>query len=452
MARHELEELVDGEVLAPGATGYDAARKVWNARFDRRPDVAVRCTSAADVAATVRWARANDEQLSVKGGGHSYAGHTVADGGVLLDLSGMSGIKVHAEDRLARVEAGATWAQIDSATQHHGLATTGPTASSVGVAGSVLGGGTGWLSRCFGNAVDNLVAVDVVTADGEQVRASADEERELFWGMRGAGANLGIATSFELRLHEVGPQVLAGQIVYPFDDAEGVLRAYRSFMADAPDDLQCLAFTFRAPPIEPFPERCHGQPVLDLIVFHLDPGADDVVAPLQELGEPLLDAVGPMTYVDAQQAFDPNLPAGQRYYSQAHDVAELSGAAIDDFAAHVRTMRGALTAAYLEPKGGAVARVPGASTALGGRGAAASFHIIAGWTDQAEDDDVMAWAHGFNDAMAVHGTGGVYVNLIAEDEDDRVLSAFSDSTRVQALKARWDPQNHLRANHNVLPA
>lgn len=452
MAGHELEELVDGAVLVPGAPGYDAARTVWNARFDRRPDVAVRCTSAADVAATVRWAREQGRQISVKGGGHSYAGNTVADGSVLIDLAGMSGIKVHAEDRLARVEAGATWAQLDSATQAHSLATTGPTVSSVGVAGSILGGGTGWLSRCFGNALDNLAAVDVVTVDGEHVRASAEEEPELFWGMRGAGANLGIATSFELRLHEVGPLVLAGQIVYPFDDAESLLRSFRSFMAEAPDELQCLPFTFRAPPIEPFPDECHGKPVLDFVVFHLDPDAAEVVAPLRGLGVPLLEAVGPMPYVDAQQAFDPNLPAGQRYYTQAHDVAELTDAAIDDFATHVRNMEGALTAAYLEPKGGAVARVPGSATAAGGREAAASFHIIAGWTDPAEDEQVMAWARGFNDAMAAHGTGGVYVNLIAEDEGERVLSAFSDGGRVQALKSEWDPENHLRANHNVAPA
>lgn len=448
----ELEDQVDGAVLRPGTAGYDAARRMWNARFDRRPDVAVRCTSAADVAAAVRWAQSRGEPISVKGGGHSYAGHTVADGGVLLDLSGMSGIKVRAEDRLASVQAGATWAQLDSATQHHGLATTGPTVSSVGVAGSILGGGTGWLSRRFGNALDNLAAVDVVTVDGEHVQASPGEEPELFWGMRGGGANLGIATSFELGLHEVGPSVLAGQVVYPFDDAESLLRSFRSFMADAPDELQCLPFTFRAPPIDAFPERCHGQPVLDFVLFHLDPGASDAVAPLRTLGEPLLDAVGPMPYVEAQQAFDPNLPAGQRYYTQAHDLAELTDGAIDDFAANVRDMRGALTAAYIEPKGGAVARVPEDSTAAGGRGAAASFHIIAGWTDEAEDEEVMGWARAFNERMAAHGTGGVYVNLLAEDEGDRVPSAFSDHERLQALKSRWDPQNVLRANHNVAPA
>lgn len=452
MGEHELEGLVDGAVLLLGAEGYDTARSMWNARFDRHPDLAVRCTSAADVATTVRWARSNGKEISVKGGGHSYAGNTVADGSVLIDLSGLSGIKVHPEDRLARVEAGATWSQLDSATQHHGLATTGPTVSAVGVAGSILGGGTGWLSRRFGNALDNLVAIDVVTVDGAQVRASEDEEPELFWGMRGAGANLGIATSFEMRLHEVGPQVLAGQIVYPFDDAEGVLRAYRSFMAEAPDELQCLAFTFRAPPIDPFPERCHGEPVLDLVVFHLDPDAGDVVLPLRQLGEPLLDVVGPMSYVDVQQSFDPNLPSGQRYYTRAHDVGELGDEALDAFAAHVRTMQGALTAAYFEPKGGAVARVPDDGTALGGRGAAASFHIIAGWTDPAEDEEVMGWARRFSDAMALHGTGGVYVNLIAEDEAERVGTAFSDHDRVRALKAQWDPENRLRANHNVAPA
>lgn len=441
-----------GSVLHPGDAGYDEAREVWNARFDRRPAAIVRCLDADDVAAAVTWGRQRGLPICVKGGGHSYAGHTVADGSLLLDLSPMAGIKVSPDDRVAMVQAGATWADVDSATQHHGLATTGATVSSVGVAGSTLGGGSGWLSRAFGNALDNLVSIEVVTVDGERVRASADENADLFWGMRGAGANLGIATSFEYRLHEVGPEVLAGQIIFPFDDAEAHLRFFRDFMASAPDAFQCLPFTFRVPPIDLFPTSLHGQPVLDFVVFHLDPSATDVVQPLRELGEPILDAVAPTPYTNAQQAFDPNLPAGQRYYSKGHDVADLSDGAITAFAANVRQMQGALTAAYLEPRGGAVAAVDSSDTAAGGRQASYSFHIIAGWMDAAEDETVMAWARRFGDNMAEHATGGVYVNLIADDEDDRVPSAFSDVDRLRALKARWDPDNVLRHNHNVAPA
>jgi FAD/FMN-containing dehydrogenase len=451
MTSNELQESVRGQVIGPGDDGYDAARHMWNARFDRRPDLVAQCLDADDVAAAVRWARRNDVPISVKGGGHSYAGNTVANGGLLIDLGRMTGIRVRPDDRIAVVEAGATWAELDSATQHHGLATTGVTVSSVGVAGSTLGGGSGWLSRRFGNAIDNLLAVEIVTADGEQVRASDDENPDLFWAMRGAGANFGVATSFEFDLHEVGPEVLAGQIIYPFDDAEELLRSFRSFMADAPDDFQCFPFTFRVPPIDVFPAEYHGQPVLDFVVLHLDPSAVDVLRPLQELGEPILDAVAPTPYTVAQQAFDPNLPAGQRYYSKGHDLQGLSDAAIDTFCSHVRTMQGPLTAAYLEPRGGAVARVDEASTAAGGRTAPCAFHIIAGWMDASEDDTVMNWAQAFADDMADHATGGVYVNLIAEDEADRVPTAFSDHDRLRAMKQQWDPDNTFKNNHNIPP-
>lgn len=448
----ELDDLLHGEVLGAGDDGYDDARRVWNARFDRRPDMIARCADADDVAAAVGWAARSGVPLSVRAGGHSYAGTTVADGGLLIDLAGMTGVKVRPDDRVAVVEAGATWGQLDAATQHHGLATTGVTVSSVGVAGSTLGGGTGWLSRCHGNALDNVLAVELVTADGERLRASADEHPDLFWALRGAGPNFGVVTSFEFRLHEVGPLVLAGQVIYPFDDAERLLREFRGFMEQAPDEFQCLPFTFRVPPVEPFPEELHGEPVLDFVVFHTDPEALDVVQPLRELGEPILDAVGPVAYTAAQQSFDPNLPSGQRYYSRAHDLAHLDDAAIDDFARFVRTMEGPLTAAYLEPRGGAVARVAPETTAAGGRAAPYSFHIIAGWSDPSDDESVMTWARSFGDAMAAHATGGVYVNLIAEDEVDRVPTAFSDHDRLRALKRTWDPDNRFRANHNVSPA
>lgn len=452
MGDHELGSRLTGAVLEPSDEGYDAARHVWNARFDRRPDVIARCADADDVAEALRWATGNGTRVSVKGGGHSYAGNTVADGGLLIDLSTMRTVDVDAEGRVVTVAAGATWAEVDAATQEHGLATTGVTVSSVGVAGSTLGGGTGYLSRLFGNALDNLLSVDLVTATGEQLRASEDENAELFWALRGAGANFGVATSFRFRLHEVGPEVLAGQIIYPFDDAEGLLRSFRRFMDEAPDDLQCLPFTFRVPPIELFPERLHGQPVLDFVVFHRDPEALDAVQPLRELGDTILDAVEPTPYTTAQQAFDPNLPEGQRYYSKAHDLAGLSDAAISDFAAHVRRMEGEFSVAYLEPRGGAVARIDSATSAAGGRDAPYSLHVLAGWADPGADDSVMTWAREFHEDMSAHATGGVYVNLIADDEASRVPSAFSDHDRLQHLKHRWDPDNVFRGNHNITPA
>ncbi len=452
MSRQVLADRLKGNVLEPSHDGYDEARRVWNARFQRRPDLVARCVDADDVAAAVTLARSEGLQISVKGGGHSYAGNTVADGGLLIDLSQMKAIQVDPESRTVTVEAGATWGELDAATQVHGLATTGVTVSSVGVSGSTLGGGTGYLSRAFGNAIDNLLSVELVSAEGRKLRAAEDEHPDLFWGLRGAGANFGVATSFAFRLHEVGQQVLAGQVIYPFDEAGELLRFFRGFMAEAPDELQCFPFTLRIPPVEPFPERFHGQPALDFVVFHLDADALDAVQPLRELGETILDAVEPLPYTVAQQAFDPNLPAGQRYYSKGHDLAGLTDEAIDTITEHVSRMEGPLSVAYLEPRGGAVARVAPGDTAAGGRQAPYSFHILAGWMDAANDGSVMGWAKTFHEAMAPHATGGVYVNLLAEDEPERVPAAYSDYERLKTLKRQWDPDNVFQSNHNVRPA
>ncbi|MDX1620783.1 MAG: FAD-binding oxidoreductase, partial [Nitriliruptorales bacterium] len=372
MGRHELAEQLSGAVLEAGDDGYDEARHTWNGRFDRRPDVIARCVDADDVSAAVSWAVANGIRISVKGGGHSYAGNTVADEGLLIDLGAMNDVQVDPDSKTATVGAGATWREMDAATQDHGLATTGVTASSSGVAGSTLGGGSGYLSRAYGHALDNVLAVDLVTASGEQIRASEDENPDLFWAVRGAGANFGVVTRFEFRLHEVGPQVLAGQIIYPFDDAAEHLRFFRDFIDGAPDEFQCFPFTFRIPTIEDFPEELHGDPVLDFVVFHQDPEAVDVVSPLRELAEPILDAVAPAPYTAVQQAFDANLPADQRYYSKAHDLSALSDGAIDTFTEWVPRMQGPFTIAYLEPRGGQAGRIDNGATAAGGRDAAYS--------------------------------------------------------------------------------
>ncbi len=451
MQTTDLANRTTGPVLTPGDDGFDEARHVWNARFDRVPDVIVRCQGSEDVAAAVRWAA--DEQLDVyvKGGGHSYAGHTVGDGGLLLDMSPMSGIKVRPEERRVTVGAGATWAELDSATQHHGLATPGPTASSIGVAGSTLCGGTGWLSRLHGHALDNVVSFQLVTAAGEVVEASQDVRPDLFWGLRGAGQNLGVVTSLEFQLHEVGPQVLGGQIIYPFDEAERLLAAFDEFMAAAPDEFQCFPFTFRVPPIDDFPTEFHGQPVLDFVVFHVEPTALDVVAPLRELGDPILDAVGPIDYTALQQSFDANLPSGQRYYSAAQDLAALSEGAIADFARYVRESRGAFTASYLEPHGGAAGRVDEHATAMRRGSSPYGMHVLAGWEDEADDADVIGWAREFSRTMATHGTDSVYMALIAEDEDERIPTALSDAERARGLKHEWDPTNRLHGNHTLDP-
>jgi FAD/FMN-containing dehydrogenase len=446
-------DLVAGEVIGSSDVGFDDTRGLWNVRFDRRPDLIARCLTSGDVKAAVDYAREGGMRLSVKGGGHSYAANSVADSGLLIDLSHMKAITVDAEARTVVVEGGVTGAELDAASQAFGLATPTPTVSSVGVIGAALGGGGGYLSRKFGLTLDNILSAEVVTADGRQVHASANENPDLFWAIRGGGGNFGVITSMELRLHKVGPQVLAGQIIYPFDKATDHLRFFREFMSNAPDEFQCYPFFFRVPPIDLFPEETHGQPVLDFVICHQDPGASEFVAPLQNLGEPILNFVGPSPYVDAQTAFDANLPKGQRYTSKAHDLDELSDGAIDTMVEYVPLMKGALTAAYFDPLGRAVSQIEGSATPYGGRSAQYGFHIVAGWMDASEDESVLTWANEFHGAMAAHATGGVYVNLIADDETHRIPDAYGDNySRLVQLKQKWDPSNLFTSNYNIPPS
>jgi len=448
----ELASILDGELLHPGDDGFDEARQLWNVRFDRTPDFIACCESAGDIAASINFARQSDVKLSVKGGGHSYAANSVADGGLLLDLSRMKDVQVDPESRIVRVAPGVTCADMDGATQKYGLATPTPTVSSVGVIGAALGGGAGYLTRRYGLTLDNVISADVVTADGEQIRASAGENQDLFWALRGGGGNFGVVTSLELQLHGVGPEVLSGQIIYPFDEAATMLRFFRDFMADAPDEFQCYPFCFRVPPIDLFPEETHGQPVLDFVIYHQNPEAIDLVQPLRDLGQPILDFVAPTPYVTAQTTFDANLPKGNRYLSKAQDLDELSDGAIDTMVEFVPRMVGPLTAAYFDPLGGAVGRVDRRSTPYGGRRTSYGFHIIAGWMDRAEDEAVIGWATEFSDAMAAHATGGVYVNLIADDESDRIPAAYGDNyPRLVELKKQWDGSNLFASNYNIPP-
>lgn len=452
MSSDDLAARMIGDVLTPDAHGYDDSRSMWNARFDRRPDVIVRCSDSAEIAAALDHAQSNGLRVSVKGGGHSYAANSVADGGLLIDLSAMKAIDVDPAARTATIGAGVTCGELDAATQKHGLATPTPTVSSVGVVGAALGGGGGYLSRKYGLTIDNILSARVVTVDGREVTATPSEQPDLFWALRGGGGNFGVVTALELRLHEVGPQVLSGQVIYPFHDAAHLLRSFRDFMATAPEELQVYPFMFRVPPIEAFPAELHGDPVIDFVLCHQDSDAVDDVQPLRELGETILDAVAPARYIEVQQGFDANLPAGQRYYSKAHDLAGLTDAAIDTVVRYVPDMRGAFTAAYFDPGGGAIAQIDRSATAYAGRDAPFGFHILAGWTDPSEDASVTGWAADFHAAMAAHATGGVYVNLLADDERDRVPAAYgANYARLTELKRTWDPNNVFRSNHNIPP-
>jgi FAD/FMN-containing dehydrogenase len=448
----ELARSLDGDILLPADPGFRAARTLWNARFDRSPDIIARCATLDDVRTSIDFAREQGVPLSVKGGGHSYAANSVRPGGILIDLGMLDDVRVSPADRTASVGGGTTCAQLDSASQVYGLATPLPTVSSVGVVGAALGGGGGYLSRKYGLTLDNIVSAEVVTAEGDCITASRDEHPDLFWALRGGGGNFGIVTRLELRLHEVGPQVLAGQIIYPFDDAAAHLRRFRDFMGEAPDELQCYPFCFLVPPIDAFPAEMHGKPVLDFVYCHQNPAALEEIQPLRMLGTPVADLTGVSAYVETQTTFDPNMPKGNRYTSKAHDLARLSDGAIDTMVEFVPQTAGAMTASYFDPFGGAIGRVDPTATAYAGRQAQYGFHVIAGWADPGDDDAVLTWADEFQRSMSEHATGGVYVNLIADDEADRIPSAYGPNyQRLGDLKSEWDPDNLFSSNYNIPP-
>lgn len=449
-----LLEQVHGPVLHPGDEGYEEARTVWNAMTDRYPAIIARCTGAADVMTTVDFAREHDLLLSVKGGGHNVTGRAVCDDGLMLDLSPMDDVRVDPDARTARVGPGATWSDFDHEAQAFGLATTGGVDSRTGVAGLSLGGGIGHLARSYGLSIDNLLSVDLITAEGDLVHASEEENPELFWGLRGGGGNFGVVTSFEFELHRVGPEVLTAQVFHPVEDAREVLRFYREFMADAPDEVACYAQLIKVPPEPPFPEEFHGRDAVALVGTYsggIDEGRP-LLEPLAAFGEPFLAIVDPMPYTELQQSFDDGFPEGERYYWKAHFFDRIPDEAIDMIVEYVDPLPSPLSAAFFEPLGGAINEVDATETAYPHRDVAFSFGIAAGWSDPDRDDEFVAWAREFSEDVSPFASEGVYSNYLDYDEDDRVDAAYRENyERLVELKAEWDPDNLFRMNQNINP-
>jgi len=448
-----LHDQTHGPVLHPGDDGYTEARTVFNEMIDKHPAVIVQPTGAADVMTAVDFARTHDLRLSVKGGGHNFAGTAVCDDGVTIDCARMDRVRVDPDARTAVVGPGATWAAVDHETQAHGLATTGGLVSHTGVAGLTLGGGQGYLARNHGLTCDNLRRAEVVTADGDLVVASADTNPDLFWGLRGGGGNFGVVTAFEFDLHPVGPKVLGGLIVHPYEDAGDVLRFYREFSADAPRELAAYALFARVPPEDPFPVDAHGEPALNFAVCFdgpIDEGRE-ALAPLRAFGEPLFDGVQPMPYTALQSAFDDGSPHGMRWYTKSHYLTDLPDDAIETMLAYTDPYPGPLTQVALEPLGGAVADPDPRATAFPHRDVTYSLGIWPCWEDPEKDEELTAWAREFHAAMAEHATG-VYANYLDSDELDRVEAAFGPNyERLREVKTAWDPGNLFHLNTNVEP-
>lgn len=449
-----FDDRLRGSLIRPEDGEYDTAREVWNEQIDRYPAAIARCRGPADVIASANFARETDLLLAVRSGGHDYAGNSTCDDGLVVDLSAMDGVRVDPRAAIAHVEPGARWADVYHETQAFDLALPGG-GGVVGVAGFTLGGGISYLSRKHGLTCDNLVGADVVTASGDLVHASEDENSDLFWALRGGSGNFGIVTAFEYDLHKVGPEVLAGQVLHPIDDAKRVLQFYRAFMADAPDELGCFATVVRVPSDPELPDEYHGELAIALSLCYsgsVDAGRE-TVAPLREFGEPILDGVHPQSYTEFKLSSDDLYESIDRWYSKSQYLASLPDEAIDVIVDHAQTMPESLTMIGLLGLGGAINRVDSTEMAFPHRNAAFEFDIWAAWSDPARDDELMEWARTFHEAMTPYSTGGVYVNMLSHDEQDRVGAAYgSNFERLAELKARWDPENLFSMNQNIDPA
>jgi len=446
-----------GDLITPSDEGYDETRLIWNGMHDKRPALIARCTGVADVIDAVNFARTNNLLVAVRGGGHNVSGSGSCDGGIMIDLSLMKAVHVDPNKKTARVQGGATLGDMDRETQVFGLAAPGGNVSTTGVAGLTLGGGLGHLRRKFGLTIDNLKSVDIVTADGKFLTASENENSELFWGIRGGGGNFGVVTSFEFRLHPVGPMVTLCAPWYPVDNAKEMLAKWTKFMDDAPEEFSGLALFWTIPAAPDIPEEHHGKRAIVFAGVHcgsLEEG-ERVIQPLRELGTPIVDMSGPIPYVVAQAAFDPFFPKGERqYYFKSQYLKNLDDDTIDALLPLAINPPAPFVLIAIWHYGGAMQRVDNAKTAFMGREAPFMFSVDAVWDDPAQNDEVIAYSRRYLAEMEPYSTGGMYVNFagLGEEGEDLVKSAYgANYDRLVALKNKYDPTNLFRLNQNIKP-
>ncbi len=446
-----LSNALAGDVITPDNEAYDEARSLFNAMIDRRPAAIAQCATVGDVVAALEVARASDAPLAIRAGGHSVAGTSMCDDGLVIDVRGLNEISVDPDARTARTGAGATWAEFDAATQAHGLATTGGRVSTTGVAGLTLGGGSGWLERSFGLACDNLIGAELVTAAGEVVHASADENEELFWALRGGGGNFGVVTALEYRLHEVGPTVFGGLAAYDPKHARAIGAAFRDFHRDGGPDAAGLVYGFvAAPPEEFIPEAWHGQRIV--VTAGMWNGAieegERALAPLREVAEPIADLYGEIPYAALNSMIDD--PPGKRNYWTAEYLDDFPDEALDAFVAYGEEMPLSFTQLLFVPWGGEVARRT--DTPLAKRDAKWVLHPFCVWEGAERDDEHVSWGRACREIFAPWANGGVYLNFVGDEGDDRVRAAFGEAyDRLAAVKAQYDPENLFRGNQNIRP-
>jgi FAD/FMN-containing dehydrogenase len=444
------------DVVLTGDPGYDDARRLWNGLVDRRPALIARPAGAVEVARAIEHARTAGLELAVRCGGHSIPGHSSVDGGLVIDLSTYLGrVQVDAETRRVRVGGGALLGALDRGTQEHGLVVPSGHVSHTGVGGLTLGGGTGWLMRRYGLTIDSLRSAEVVTADGDVVRASDGEHSDLFWALRGGGGNFGVVTEFEFEAHALGTELVAGMLVYPLARAREILGFVRDWMEEAPDELTCFPVFVTAPPQPPFPPELQGTPVLAVGVAYAGTADDGMRAlePLKRFATPALDLAAPMPYLALQTMLDAGVPHGLHNYNRAEWLEDVGEDAIATLVDHVERISSPLSQVIIARMGGAVARVPADATAFPHRQARNLLWIVSAWRPGEDPEPHLDWVRGISDAMAGHAAGGVYVNALGDEPADRVRSAYGDNwQRLTEIKRQYDPDNVFRHNANIQPA
>lgn len=453
-AKEDLKGTIKGIVLVPGQPGYEDARQIWNAMIDRRPAVIVQCAEADDVPPVIRFARKNGLELSIRGGGHNIAGSALCDNGVTIDFSRMRNVRVDAGKRRAYVEPGATLANLDEAVQAHGLATPVGINSTTGIAGLTLGGGFGWLTRKYGMTIDNLVSVDIITAEGKKLRASENDNADLFWAIRGGGGNFGVVTEFEFQLFPVGPEIVAGLIVFPFNQAKQVLTRYRQFVASAPEDLNVWALLRKAPPLPFLPENVHGKEVVVLPISYSGAvaEAEKLIAPLRGFGDAHGEHIGAQPYVQWEKAFDPLLTPGARNYWKSHNFTELADGALDTVIEFAGKLPSPHCEIFIGLIAGAPNRIAPNAMAYGHRDAKFVLNVHGRWDEAKDDQKCIAWAREFFNASAPYASAGAYVNFMTAEEGDRVAAAYGPNyQRLVEIKRRYDPENVFHFNQNIKP-
>ena len=451
---NELENMIKGNVLVAEDSGYEEARQIWNAMIERRPAMIAQCVDADDVPTAIAFARRNKLEISIRGAGHNIAGNALCDNGLTIDFSNMKNVRVDAAKRRAYVEPGATLANLDEATQAHGLATPVGINSTTGIAGLTLGGGFGWLTRKYGMTIDNLLSVEMITAEGKKIRASETENADLFWAIRGGGGNFGVVTQFEFQLFPVGPEIFAGLMVFPFNQAKQILHKYRQFVNSAPEELNVWVVLRKAPPLPFLPENVHGKEVVVLPIFYFGNVAEGekLIAPLRAFGAAHGEHLGAQPYVAWQKAFDPLLTPGARNYWKSHNFTELADGALDSIIEFAGKLPSPQCEIFVGMIAGAPNRIAPNAMAYGHRDARFVLNVHGRWDEAKDDQKCTGWAREFFKASAPFASAGAYVNFMTGEEGDRVAAAYgANYDRLVQIKKRYDPDNIFHLNQNIKP-